>query len=247
MLRFLIDAITSTVLSRSKAPPAPHPTLRGDEAEAIYTTNCITGKVHNVQSFMPGKSSSVLDALILGDSYADDVDMWFETWPSRLARSRGGNAINCAVGGSLAHHTLSQLATAKRLAARRGVRLTRETLVVVHVGGNDLLHALFTPWMAPLLIFDVLRLARRHASPWRRALAPPLGADLGPLSFFGRVAAQVGAQLRALVDAVAAEGAEQLLLSSLPICTALPLARLLVRGLTLGLGSEELVRRRPLL
>ena len=59
-------------------------------------------------------SAGAVEALILGDSYADDIDMGFYAWPSKLAQLRSLACLNAARGGAESRHVEFQYKHAKQ-------------------------------------------------------------------------------------------------------------------------------------
>lgn len=248
----------STVKSASSIE---HPTLTTADCRqgGMGTVQVKTLKLNkrlNRSFYIPGsgKKRNHLNTLIVGDSYADDVDMGYTCWPTRLARRRGGSFINAAVGGSRACHGVEQLREAKRLSCEvgSGAALTADTLTVLHLGGNDLLHSLALPWMLLLLVLDFARLLLRWAGGEQLGahlagcmiVGQPRPASLGSsLSFFGQLSARISRHLCEALDAVAAEtgGAGRVVLCTLPVCESVPIARLVISSLTLGLASPNFV------
>ncbi|KAL1520254.1 hypothetical protein AB1Y20_023724 [Prymnesium parvum] len=155
-------------------------------------------------------SAPRVDQLVLGDSYADDVNMGFCTWPSRLARATAASHLSVARAGDTTRGAGRQLAAAQAFAAARRLSLGPHTLVVLHLGGNDLLARL--PLALPRLLLDL------HAP----TLAPAA-------SFAAAAAAALGAALGALLSRLAAAGLRRVLLALPPLCAALPLARAVAR------------------
>lgn len=105
--------------------------------------------------------------------------------------------------------------------ARHGRRTDKNTLVIVHLGGNDALYCLrlLGPFALLLLGLDcVLLLAGRLG------MRPRL-TTLPHWSFFGFVARRIAASLEGLLAQLAGHGYTRVLVSSMPICSAMPLPR----------------------
>ena len=180
-------------------------------------------------SWLPTTGSSHADMLVLGDSYADDVDMGYWCWPALLARSRGWSILSAARGGSKSGCAMEQYARARAFADELGLSVTRETICVIHLGGNDLLHSL---WLGPLafalLLLDIaFLLARRTTSLYIRSRPPRF-------TFFGLLSRRVATNTSATLRLLAAHGHRTVLLSGLPLCAAVPTARTVVRLLICG-------------
>lgn len=60
--------------------------------------------------------------LVLGDSYADDVDMGFSCWPSQLGAALQMPLVSTARGGSEARDALKQLERAADWAQKQGLK-----------------------------------------------------------------------------------------------------------------------------
>jgi hypothetical protein len=139
-------------------------------------------KMFNLVTWLPRqKDEAIVGLLVLGDSYADNLDMGFECWQTLLARQCRLSSLNVACGGARISQYRSQLVTATAACEELGLRHSAETLVVVHAGGNDFLHALVLPPLLLLLLLDIVRCGARRALGLPRfdAASPPL------LSFVG--------------------------------------------------------------
>jgi hypothetical protein len=189
-------------------------------------------KKFNLVTWLPRQNRAAsVGLLVLGDSYADHFDMGFECWQTLLARQCRLSSLNVACGGARISQYRSQLATATAACEELGLRHSAETLVVVHAGGNDFLHALMLPPLLPLLLLDIVRCGARRALglPRFKAASPPL------LSFVGLSARWLALQLRLLVAALHRLGYRRVLVSGPVITPSLPLARTVVTLLMLGL------------
>eukprot|EP00966_Prymnesium_polylepis_P078425 1818006-Prymnesium_polylepis.1 len=112
----------------------------------------LAGKTGRLQlaSWLPTSAAADhADALVLGDSYCDDVDMGYRCWPTALASLRGWSMLSAAQGGSKAGHWTEQLERAHAYSAELGVSISANTVCVVHLGGNDILHSL---WLGPIAV-----------------------------------------------------------------------------------------------
>jgi len=152
----------------STSPPARLPWLV-DEAGAHvdYRKHRLFPSAKNHLTWRPCEAGGSRALVVIGDSYADDVDMGFETWPSQLARALPATLVNTARGGSRTPAALEQLARADRRLPTEQFPVG-ERLLVVHTGGNDLLLALLLPPLTLLLWLDVLALSGASAG-----LRPP--------------------------------------------------------------------------
>ena len=85
----------------STSPPARLPWLV-DEAGAHvdYRKHRLFPSAKNHLTWRPCEAGGSRALVVIGDSYADDVDMGFETWPSQLARALPATLVNTARGGS---------------------------------------------------------------------------------------------------------------------------------------------------
>lgn len=231
--------LRSRFLRRLSSPPEPLPPPldRREDARCNFTQLRGMGKRLNLTTWQPAigtapRDSSHVNLLVLGDSYADDIDMGYECWPTLVARRRNWSHLSCARGGAESTAALEQYALADTFARQHGLVIDERTVVLVHLGGNDLLHAL---WYGPLafvfLFFDVV------ASVWFR-----VGSLLGMMSarrqrlprasFFGLAARRVARNLRGLMLLLAARGHRQVIVSGLPVCSVVPTARVLVSIIT---------------
>ena len=195
-------------------------------------------KKFNLVTWLPRQNHEAsVGILVLGDSYADHFDMGFECWQTLLARQCRLSSLNVACGGARISEYRSQLATATTACEELGLRHSAETLVVVHAGGNDFLHALVLPPLLLLLLLDIVRCGARRALglPRFKAASPPL------LSFVGLSARWLALQLRLLVAALHRLGYRRVLVSGPVITPSLPLARTVVTLLMLGLVRPSFV------
>ncbi|KAL3893718.1 MAG: hypothetical protein SGPRY_014038 [Prymnesium sp.] len=176
----------------------------------------------------PGEAERV-DMIVLGDSYCDDVDMGFPCWPTRLASTCGWSLLSAAQGGSRSGHGVEQYERARQYAREVGGVVTPQTLCIVHLGGNDLLHTL---WLGPiallLLLVDLAFLLARRAGAFATCTRPPC------LSFFGLLSSRISSNLCHLLTHLAESGHKRVLFSGLPLCSAVPTAHTIVRLLILG-------------
>jgi len=172
------------------------------------------------------RSSAYTSILVVGDSYADDADMGFPCWPTLLARSMMLPILNVAHGGSETQHSREQLLRAHNFIKRRELDLKpEEMLLVVHTGGNDVLHALFNPRLLFVLSRDLANFAAYEYNK---------GAVLPSSAFAEELSWKISTDLDALLGDAASLGHRDVLVSTLPICPAIPLARMLVRMLRPG-------------
>ena len=218
------------------APPAEvAPLTRRDlelGARSEFVESWITRKRHNQLTWLPTDSdrlarSDFSSVLILGDSYGDDVDMGFYCWPSRLGQRLSLPVLNVARGGSESAHVAAQLERAHAW-RQEGFTLDGRSLLVLHTGGNDALHSLRNPWMLALLISDLYQL--------RKGVEQP---ELGFAKELGKV---VTPQLDRFLARAATLGHRDVVLSTMPIVSCLPLARLLVHILVPGADSHFVTR-----
>lgn len=211
-------------------------TLSSDDMSlgAVMRTRCKLHQPHksyNLWTWLPAKPKQTeVGALVLGDSWADHVDMGFECWQTTLARHRGLSVLNAACGGERLGQCRRQLQDAEAACAELGLKAGADTLVILHAGGNDFLGALFLPPCLLALVFDMARLAIARAS--QRRLA---AASLPYFSFVGLGLRYLEWRMQQLVATLHERGYRQVVVSGPPICAALPLARTVLTLLTLGL------------
>ncbi|KAK3239731.1 hypothetical protein CYMTET_50361 [Cymbomonas tetramitiformis] len=188
-----------------------------------------------------------LDALIMGDSWCDGIDTGCTGWPTRLAAQSGLSEINVAQGGSTSADLPAQLTRALEACRYEHVRICEHTIVLLHSGGNDFLYLLL-PCLGSL-IMDIARVAL-----WRRTslrgyawvrnfcwvLHQPLAAPArGGGSCFRRGGVRIRDNLYSCLSELNQHGVTKVILSGLPICSAMPLARVVVgRGLCLLFGMR---------
>jgi len=200
----------------------------GDNHVAEKTVSVITGKAKNYLTWRPALNTTAgvkAQIIVVGDSYADDIDMNFVCWPSQLAIEFGVSMLNMARGGSESKHVRAQLAHASDFLRTSGileepiVQTAHHTLLIIHTGGNDVLHALGNLRLLLSLVADV----------WRFRVAS-WGWISKPAQFL--FAEELGAGIARQMDALLAYAAEQgymyMLVSQLPISPAIPLARFLI-------------------
>lgn len=181
------------------------------------------GEVHFDNSLDSFKSM-----MVLGDSYADDVDMGFHCWPTRLSRALKLPLLNVARGGSESTHIHAQLERAHAYNRNQQLDLKpEEVLLILHTGGNDALNALLKPWMFTSLLSDLYSLRNSMNS----GIPNPKKQEL---SFATTVSKNIVKELDTLLATAATLGHRKVLISTLPIVSSLPLARLLVHLLVPG-------------
>ena len=214
------------------APPANvAPFSQGDlerGARSEFLESWITRKRHNQLTWLPAdtlKKSDFSSVLVLGDSYADDVDMGFYCWPSRLGRRLNLPVLNVARGGTKSIHVGAQLERAHAW-IHEEFTLDARTLVILHTGGNDALLSLRNPRMLVLLISDLYRLRGSEDS------------ERPELDFPIQIAKSVSPQLDQILASAAQYGHQDIILSTLPIVSCLPLARLLVHVMVPGADAS---------
>ena len=99
---------------------------------ARWTLNRLLRKCHNTLTWLPAESERPdhqhVDCLIIGDSYADNVDMGFWCWPNMLAREHGLSSLNAARGGSLCDSARGQIANAVATSGALGLRCSSDTV-----------------------------------------------------------------------------------------------------------------------
>lgn len=167
--------------------------------------------------------AGAVDVLVIGDSYADDIDMGFYAYPSKLAQLRGWSCLNVARGGSESRHGIEQYHRAVQFVHNHHLHLSQETLCIVHLGGNDALHALWLGPLAALAIYmDIFILFA-----CRLGLAAPL-TRMPRFSFFGLVVRQSERKLGSLVQMLAEQGHRRILVSGSPLCSSVPTARAII-------------------
>lgn len=202
----------------------PPPLQQHAGARATWTTVPIVGKKLGWVSWLPARpEASQVDALCLGDSYADDVDMGYACWPYALARRRGWSLLNAARGGSIAGQGIDQYDRAVAFAHKECLRVSPSTVCIVHLGGNNLLHAL---WLGPLalalLFFDIAYIGLGLAGVTHRITRLPR------FSFAGQLARRVQADLGTLLQHLGGKGHTHVLVAGMPVCAAVPTMRVVV-------------------
>jgi len=217
-----------------QAPPAPvPPPLTKDDVDRGANVQYTISRSRKPKRlgwlrWQPRPSSAAdlhIDLLVLGDSWADDVDMAYECWPTKLARSRGWSCLSSARGGNRSDHAEEQYERAVAHAEKAGLHLSPSTVCVVHLGGNDMLQALifFGPIALLLLLVDVLAtlglFGQLHS--------------LMRFSYFGLLRRRLCARLGHLVRLMEQRRHAVVLVSGLPICSQVPTGRLLL-SLLLG-------------
>lgn len=247
MLRYLgvlLALIAASVVAWSSKPyfslerivsanPCDVATCSDREADsrirAQQTVSVLTGKRKNHLTWLPSSNrvlGSDAQIIVLGDSYADDIDMGFTCWPAQVASHFGISLLNVAHGGSVSKQARSQLATAVDFVQASDLRAKPEqTVLIIHTGGNDLLHALQNPILLALLVADLWKCM----SAMKRRTFETLR-----FSFAEKVVDRIAQEMDSLLADVAKHGYTNVIVSDLPISTVIPLARLLIHLLTLG-------------
>ena len=223
----------------SSCHPLPPPLEASDGSLSAWTAVPITKKRLNLTTYVPAKpGATAVDALVIGDSYADDIDMGYSCWPSILGRMRGWSVLNAARGGSIAGQAISQYERAVEFAEAEHLQVGVSTLCIVHLGGNNLLHAL---WLGPvaiaLLLIDVLFIGLGLVGVTER-----LGS-LPRFSFASVLARWILRDLGCLVRFLAGKGHRRVLVSGLPLCAEVPTMRVVVGLFVWPLGLPSLVLR----
>lgn len=228
---------------RLRAPPGELPWASPGDEHADACTEYVMGRLvpfgKNVLSWRPRDGADTL-VVVVGDSYADDVDMGFETWPSELSRLLGSACVCTATGGTRSSHALGQLARAHAFLDVDGEGVRGESFppskrwLVVHTGGNDVLAALLFPPLLLLLWLDLVYLSLAAGLGWLR---PPTRPHRW--SFLGLVSAYSAQHLALLLRDAAARGHTRVLVARPPFSPSVPLARALSTLLLLGLPSGK--------
>ena len=220
---------------RLSSPPSllPPPLDAGgaEGAEATFTRRLITGKRLGLLSWRQGGASRQtghVDFLVLGDSYADDIDMGFPCWPSLVAAVSGGSCLSVARGGSRSTHGVEQYERASSWMSRACKHTSERTVVIVHLGGNDVLHAM---WLLGPLAFLLLGIDMAVLGAGRIGLLPRR-SSLPRYSFFSFLARRITTSLATLLATLAQHGHARVLVSGLPICSTMPLARTITSMMT---------------
>ena len=219
-----------------RAPPASVAPLSHKDlahgARSEFLESWMTSKRHNQLTWLPAErrvaNSQFSSILVLGDSYADDVDMGFFCWPSRLGQRLKLPVLNVARGGSESAHVSAQLERAHAW-KHEDFALDIQSLLILHTGGNDALHSLRNPRMLALLISDLYSLRNS-------------GEDQPELSFPRELGKAVTSRLDNFFASAAVHGHRHIVLSTLPIMSCLPLARLLVQLLVPGASAGFVTR-----
>ena len=205
-----------------------------DGAYAEFVESWITRKRHNQLMWLPSSSSTlgplsplgglVSLMIVVGDSYADDIDMGFQCWPTQLSKALHAPVLNVARGGSESSHIHSQLERAHLWTKEQQLQVNlSEVLLVLHTGGNDALHSLLKPWMFVSLISDLYSL--RSEAVEKKSVE---------LSFPKKLSIVILRDVDEFLERAAALGHRKVVISTLPIVSSLPLARLLVHVLVPG-------------
>ena len=88
------------LLRTHRTPTSSPPPPLDSDSLAEWTSLRFFGKRLNLTHFRPRPQGSshnpVVDAIVIGDSYADDVDMGYRCWPSLLASRRGWSILNAS-------------------------------------------------------------------------------------------------------------------------------------------------------
>ncbi|CAE7803379.1 Sbno2 [Symbiodinium sp. CCMP2456] len=219
-----------------RAPPASVAPLSHKDlahgAKSEFLESWITSKRHNQLTWLPAErhlvNTQFSSILVLGDSYADDVDMGFFCWPSRLGKRLKLPVLNVARGGSESAHVSAQLERAHAW-NHEDFALDIQSLLILHTGGNDALHSLRNPRMLALLISDLYSLRSSNE-------------DKLELSFPRELGKAVTSRLDDFFASAAVHGHRHIVLSTLPIISCLPLARLLVQLLVPGANAGFVTR-----
>ena len=229
------------------APPSTVAPITQEElkngAYLEFRESWITRKRHNQLMWLPrnstaeqaeqgqnGQSSELgigplASILVVGDSYADDVDMGFHCWPTHVSRSLRLPLLNVARGGSESSHVHAQLERAHSYSQQLNFK-PQEALLILHTGGNNALHSLLKPWLFALLLSDLYSLRNSDVSPDKQ--------ETLELAFATRVSQSILKELDLMLGTAASLGHRNVLISTVPIVPSLPLARLLVHLLVPG-------------
>ena len=218
-------------LVRTAPPSKVSPLSQQDIEDGAYVEfveSWITRKRHNQLMWLPSSppfSGSFSFMIVLGDSYADDVDMGFHCWPTKLSKALQTPVLNVARGGSESSHIHAQLERAHSWAKDKQLAMKpSEALLVLHTGGNDALHSLMKPWMFASLVSDLYSLRKSS-----KADLP--GTDL---DFPRKLSSLILEEVDQFLERAATLGHRKVVISTLPIISSLPLARLLVHLLVPG-------------
>ena len=222
------------VYSSSDERPPPYDTVKPDLASFYFIRMRLFGKRLGILWWrLPNnhkKSSDAdhVDFLVLGDSYADDIDMGFRTWPGLLASTKNGTCLNVSLVEAADHGCTEQLDRADRWMAESNKRVSDKTQVLIHLGGNDILHALqmLGPFAILLLFFDLYMLAAARWS-WR-----PRMTALPKYSFFGFLARRITSSLTTLIGLLGKRGYTKVLVASVPLSASMPLPRIMITCMT---------------
>lgn len=222
------------------APPSTVAPITQEDLEngayLEFRESWITRKRHNQLMWLPnsteaqqGQISGIgpfSSILVVGDSYADDVDMGFHCWPTHLSRSLRLPLLNVARGGSESSHVHAQLQRAHSYSRQQLNFKPQEALLILHTGGNDALHSLLKPWLFALLLSDLYSLRNSDVSQDKQ--------ETLELAFATRVSQSILKELDLMLGTAASLGHRNVLISTVPIVPSLPLARLLVHLLVPG-------------
>ena len=154
--------------------------------------------------------------------------MTFPCWPRLLCKNVGFSMVNTARGAARSDHGREQLARADSFLDAEKSVYPKQKYLLVHLGGNDLLQALFLfPPMLLLFLVDIMVFS----------LFKP--RKFGPVSALGLVATYTKKHLSLLMDDAAQRNYSRIIISHLPICASIPIARALVSIVCLGLVTNN--------
>ena len=193
MLDGVRRAASGLVQRQIEAPPGPMPAPWADGGTVVrarYTRSRLFGKRLGRVAWAPAPehpSRTHVDVLVIGDSYADSIDMGFPCWPALVAGLRGSSCLCAARGGAAMADGIGQYEQASEFASAHGLALSADTWCIVHLGGNNLLHG---------LVCDAAR-ARKSAAATRPAgdATPSRAATPQPCVLQARAAPRGGARL----------------------------------------------------
>lgn len=233
---FSLNSFRSAPIGTDSLPP-PLDGVPG--AQAAWTSVPTIGKRLGLVTWVPSKvQSAVVDVLILGDSYADDIDMGYLCWPTIVCRSRRWNLLNAARGGNVAAQGIEQYERAIAFARESGLRVSGSTLCMIHLGGNNLLHAL---WLGPLALvllgLDVLWISLGLLGATSRLETLPRH------SFAGWLSQRIVSELSSLLRFLGAKGQVHVMLSDLPLCASVPTMRIIIGLMLWPLWAIGLVQK----
>ena len=156
--------------------------------------------------------------------------MWIKAEASWLVRRYGdGHVLLASTPWREPVLKVAWVASNQTNSMRSEILVDIQSLLILHTGGNDALHSLRNPRMLALLISDLYSLRSSNE-------------DKLELSFPRELGKAVTSRLDDFFASAAVHGHRHIVLSTLPIISCLPLARLLVQLLVPGANAGFVTR-----